>query len=255
MEVVGAAAVAVACLIGFGLVEKRAADPILPTRVLRDARVSGGVAVNLLGGGARVACFVLVALLLQQVLEYSPAIAGLAMLPTSLAGFAVSILVLPRALNRLGPQRVAVIGLVLLVVAHLLLAAVDNGDSYLLRVLPALVVAATGVAFSFTPTTLVISEGIAARNSGVSSGLASATAQIGGAIGIAVFGALDAASRAAVLEAGGTSLAAAEAGLQAANLAAAIAAAAAAVIAVLTFPALRMALTGRQRPVEAEDGG
>ena len=223
-------------------------------RLLRDARVSGGIAVNLLGGGARVACFVLVALLLQQVLNYGPALAGLAMLPTSLAGFAVSILVLPRALTRLGPQRVAAIGLLLLAVAHLMLAAVDNGDSYLLRVLPALVVAATGVAFSFTPTTLVISEGVAARNSGVGSGLASATAQIGGAIGIAVFGALDAANRTATLEAGGTSLAAAEAGLQAANLAAAVAAAMAAVIAALTFPALRAAFRGRRPTVEAGVG-
>jgi hypothetical protein len=133
---------------------------------------------------------------------------------------------------------VALIGLVLLALAHLIFATVDNGDSYLLRVLPALVIAAAGVAFSFTPTTLVISEGIAARNSGVSSGLASATAQLGGAIGIAVFGALDAARRAAVLQAGGTSLAAADAGLQAANLAAAAAAGLAAVIALLTFPAL-----------------
>ena len=254
VEVIAAAAVAVLCLIGFGLGEQRAADPILPTRVLRDARVGGGVAVNLLGGGARVACFVLVALLLQQVLEYGPALAGLAMLPTSLAGFAVSILVLPRALNRLGPQRVAVIGLLLLVGAHLMLATVDNGDSYLLRVLPALVIAATGVAFSFTPTTLVIAEGIAARNSGVSSGLASATAQIGGAIGIAVFGALDAARRTAVLGAGGTTLAAAEAGLHAAFLGAASAAAAAALVALVAFPAVRSTITRRPRPVEADAG-
>jgi MFS-type transporter involved in bile tolerance (Atg22 family) len=145
-------------------------------------------------------------------------------------------------------------GLMLLAVAHFMLATVDNGDSYVLRVLPALVVAAAGVAFSFTPTTLVISEGIAARNSGVSSGLASATAQIGGAIGIAVFGALDAARRAAVLEAGGTVLSAAEAGLQAAQLAAAIAAVVAAVIAVLLFPALRP-VTARRRRVEADAGG
>lgn len=254
VEALGGAAVAVACLIGFGFVERRTPDPILPTRVLRDARVSGGIAVNLLGGGARVACFVLVALLLQQVLEYGPGMAGLAMLPTSLVGFGVSILILPRALNRLGPQRVAVIGLVLLAIAHLMLAAVDYGDSYLLRVLPALVVAATGVAFSFTPTTLVIAEGIAARNAGVSSGLASSTAQIGGAIGIAVFGALDAARRAAVFEAGGSALDAAEAGLQAANIAAAIAAAGAVVIAVLTFPTLRVIWAGRRRRVEAEDG-
>jgi MFS-type transporter involved in bile tolerance (Atg22 family) len=161
------------------------------------------------------------------------------MLPTSVAGFLVSITILPRALDRMGPQRVALMGLVLLGIAHLIFATVDNGDSYLLRVLPGLVFAAAGVAFSFTPTTLVISEGIAAQNSGVSSGLASATAQLGGAIGIAVFGALDAASRAAVLQTGGTSLAAADAGLQSANLAAAAAAGLAAVIALITFPSLR----------------
>jgi len=248
IEVVGAAILAVACVIGFVVVERRAADPVLPTGVVRDTRVSGGIAVNLLGGAARIACFVLVALLLQQVLEYGPGLAGLAMLPTSVAGFLISVLVLPRALDRLGPQRVALIGLVLLVVAHLIFATVDNGDSYLLRVLPALVIAAAGVAFSFTPTTLVIAEGIAAQNSGVSSGLASATAQLGGAVGIAVFGALDAASRAAVRDAGGTSLAAADAGLQIANLAAAAAAGLAAVIALITFPALtttRMRATGR----------
>jgi EmrB/QacA subfamily drug resistance transporter len=240
VEVLCAALLAIGCLAGFVVVERRAADPVLPSGLLRDPRVSGGIAVNLLGGAARVACFVLVALLLQQVLEYGAGLAGLAMLPTSVAGFLISVLVLPRALSRLGPQRVALIGLVLLVGAHLILATVDNGDSYLVRVLPALVIAAAGVAFSFTPTTLVISEGIAAQNSGVSSGLASATAQLGGAIGIAVFGAFDAANRASVLQVGGSALAAAEAGLQIANLAAAAAAGLAAVIALLTFPELRV---------------
>jgi EmrB/QacA subfamily drug resistance transporter len=251
IEVVCAALLAVACVTGFVLVERRAADPVLPAGVLRDTRVSGGIAVNVFGGAARIACFVLVALLLQQVLEYGPALAGLAMLPTSVAGFLISVMVLPKALNRLGPQPVALIGLVLLALAHLIFATVDSGDSYLLRALPALVIAAAGVAFSFTPTTLVISEGIAAQNSGVSSGLASATAQLGGAIGIAVFGALDAASRAAVVQAGGTSLAAAEAGLQAANLAAAAAAGLAAVIALLAFPALRRTRTVGNRCEES----
>lgn len=239
LEVIGGAVAAAACLVAFLLVERRAADPVLAPAVLRDARVSGGIAVNLLGGASRVACFVLVALLLQQVLGYDPALAGLAMLPTSLIGFAVSILLLPRALTRLGPQRVAVIGLVLLAAAHLLLATVDVGESYALRVLPALALAASGVAFSFTPTTLVIAEGIAARNSGVSSGLASSTAQIGGAIGIAVFAAVDAANRAAAIDAGATALDAARAGAGWAFLAAAISAGLAVVVALCTFPSLR----------------
>lgn len=239
VEVVGAALLAIGSLAGFAAAERRSADPILPLAVLRDPRVAGGVVVNLLGGAARIACFVLVALLLQQVLEFGPGLAGAAMLPTSLAGFAVSTLLLPRALTRLGAQRVVLIGLLLLAIAHLMLSGVHNGDPYALRVLPALMFAAIGVSFSFTPTTLVIAEGVAARNAGVSSGLASATAQIGGAIGIALFGVLDASSRAGVVATGGTALAAAEGGLSTAHTAAALTALAAAAVAVLTFPALR----------------
>lgn len=239
IEVLGSAAAAVACLIGFAIVEKRNPDPVLALTALRDSRVAGGVVVNVLGGAARVACFVLVALLLQQVLEYSPGIAGLAMLPTSVTVFAISTMVLPRVLNRFGPERVAFAGLLLLTAAHLLLATIDNGVPYALRLLPALVLAAAGVAFSFTPTTLVIAEGMAARNAGVSSGLASSTAQIGGALGIAIFGAVDAANRVAILHAGGSPLAAAEVGLSAAHLAAAAVAAAGALVAIFSFPTLR----------------
>ncbi|MFN4001828.1 MFS transporter [Microcella sp.] len=236
LPVLAAFAVAGASLVGFVMVERRTVDPVLPLQAFRDARVAWGVVVNLLGGAARVAVFVFVALVLQQVLEYGPAIAGVAMLPTSLFGFAVSVFALPALLNRLRPERVAAFGLVLLAVAHLMLSRIDNGDPYLLAVLPALMMAAAGVAFSFTPTTLVIADGMAARNAGVSSGLASSTAQIGGALGIAVFGAIDAANRASALHGGDSSLVAAEAGLSAAHMTAAAVAGVAAVVALLAFP-------------------
>lgn len=245
VEVVVAILIAVAAGVAFVVIERRAADAILAPSALREPRVAGGVVANVLGGAARIACFVLVALLIQQVLEYEPAIAGLAMLPTSLAGFAVSTLILPRVLKRFGAEKVAVAGLGMLTVAHLLFATIDHGAPYVWRLLPVLLLAATGVAFSFTPTTLVIADGFAARKSGVSSGLASATAQLGGAIGIAVFGAVDAAGRAAALEAGGGALAAAEAGLWAAHLTAAAFAAGAVVVAVATWPGIRLSL---QRP-------
>lgn len=130
LQVLGALVLAVVAVVVFVVVERGSVDPVLPIAALRDARVAGGMVVNLLGGATRIACFFLVALLLQQVLDYGPGTAGLAMLPTSLAGFAVSTLVLPRALDRLGPQRVVLIGLLLLVVAHLLLSGVGRGDVY-----------------------------------------------------------------------------------------------------------------------------
>lgn len=66
LQVLGAVALAVACLAGFMVVERGSVDPVLQLAALRDARVAGGMAVNLLGGAARIACFVLVALLLQR---------------------------------------------------------------------------------------------------------------------------------------------------------------------------------------------
>lgn len=244
-ETVLAGLVVVGCLVGFVLVERRSADPVLPLATFRDMRVVGGIAANLLGGAGRIGCFVLVALLLQQVLQHEPGQAGWAMLPTSLAGFAVSTLLLPRALAVLGAGRVAVLGLVLLSVAHLLLASVRIGDAYLVNVLPALVLAAAGVAFSFTPTTLVIAEGLAARNAGAGSGLASATAQLGGAMGVAVFGMVDDGRRAVVSAAGGSALRAAEAGLSTAFVAAAVSAAAGAAVAASALALHR--LSARRR--------
>lgn len=239
VDVLVAVLVVVAAVVGFALAERRAPDPLLPLSALRDPRVSGGSIVNLLGGAARIACFALVALLLQQVLRFEPGVAGAAMLPTSLAGFVISSTLLPRVLRRFGPERVAFSGLVMLIAAHALFALVTPDTNYVIQVLPVLFLAATGVAFSFTPTTLVIADGVAARNVGVSSGLASATAQIGGAIGLAVFGALDAAARARVAEGGGSLLEAAHAGLSVAHSGAAVAAAVAAALAFVAFPGLR----------------
>src|SRR5690606_10331421 len=123
-RVLVAAVIAVLALAGFVAVERRTADPVLSLSVLGEGRVAGGIVANMLGGAARIACFAVVALLLQQVVQLSPSTAGLAMLPTSLAGFVVSTLLLPRTLTRFGPERTAVMGLAALVAAHLLLAQV-----------------------------------------------------------------------------------------------------------------------------------
>jgi len=247
-SVIVGAALAVVGLVVFVVRERFAADPVLPLGLLRDARVAGGVVVNALGGGARIACFFMVAILLQRVLEFAPGTAGLAMLPTSIAGFAVTALALPRLLARFGPERVVVAGLALLAAAHLLFAAGaraataaggaagPDASAYWWNVLPAMLLAAAGVAMSFTPTTLVIASGVPAARSGVASGLASSSAQLGGAMGVAVFTAVDAAARTEALAAGAAApLAAAGAGMSAAFTVAAIVAGAAATLAATWF--------------------
>ncbi len=242
---------AIACLVAFVLRERRAGDPVLPLGLLRDVRLSGGLVVNLLGGAARIACFFMVAMLLQQALRFDAAAAGLAMLPTSIAGFLVTSLALPRLLAQFGPPRIVVAGLVLLAAAHGLLAVVPASPSYPVHVLPALLLAAAGVAMSFTPTTLVIASGVPAERSGVASGIASSSAQLGGAIGVAVFTAVNAAAQAAAVADGVASLDAVRAGMTAAFTAASFTAGMAAALAALLLVVRR---SGARSPVTAGPG-
>ena len=108
------------------------------------------------------------------------------MVPTSLAGFAFSLALLPRVLRALGPERSLISGLVILAAGQLWLAHAPV-DSYVTAVLPALFLVAVGVAMSFTPTTMVIASAAPAAYTGLASGLAGSATQVGTALGTAVF--------------------------------------------------------------------
>lgn len=186
-EALGGAGISVGLSAYFILCERKAPDPILPLTLFRSRSVGGGILVGFLGGAVRVSTFVLSALYLQEVLKASPSVAGLAMIPTSVGGFIVSLLLLPRLLRTLGPERTLTVGLVLLAGGHFWLSRVPADIGYSVDVLPGLLVASAGVALSFTPSTMVIASGLAPEQGGLASGLATASSQIGAAIGVAVF--------------------------------------------------------------------
>jgi MFS family permease len=183
-------AVAVALVGAFIAIERRAAEPLVPLGLFTDRVVSTGVGLAVLGGAARASTFVLVALYLQQALHFDPRHAGLAMVPTSLTGFVVSLTLLPRTLRVLGPRRSLVTGLVVLAAGHLWLAYAPQGAGYPIAVLPGLLLAATGVALSFTPTTMVIASAVPDVHAGLASGLAGSATQVGSALGTSVFTAI-----------------------------------------------------------------
>lgn len=192
--VLAGAGLALGLVAAFVVVERRTPDPLVPLGLLGDRDVAAGLVLGVLGGAARASSFVLVALYLQQHLHLAPQAAGLAMVPTSLAGFAVSLALLPRVLRALGPARSIVVGLVVLAGGHLWLARVPAEAHYALDVLPGLLLVAAGVALSFTPTTMVVAAGVPAPQAGLASGLSSSSAQVGAALGIATFTAVAAAA-------------------------------------------------------------
>jgi len=186
-RVVGLFALSMVLMAAFVVLERRATDPLLPLELFRSRLLRRGTAVALLGGATRGSTFVLVALYFQQVLAMSPQQAGFAMVPTSLTGFAVSLRVLPRVLSAIGPLRSLVVGLVILAAGHLWLAYAPTDSGYVVAVLPGLLLVATGVALSFTPTTMVLASAVPATHTGLASGLAGASMQVGGALGTAAF--------------------------------------------------------------------
>lgn len=186
-HVVAATGAALILLVVFVRVERIVPDPLVPLVIFRSRVLSAGVVVAVLGGAARASTFVLVALYLQQTMLLAPAAAGLAMLPTSLTGLAVSMLILPRVLTALGPERSMALGLVILALGHVSLLRTPAEMLYLRDVLPGLLLVATGVALSFTPTTMVIAAAMPTERAGLASGLASSSTQVGASLGLAAF--------------------------------------------------------------------
>ncbi len=188
--VVASLATAAVLLVAFVILQRHTTDPLVPLELFRSRTLSTGVGLALLGGAARASTFVLLALYLQQGLGMAPQQAGLAMVPTPIMGFFVSLAVLPRVIRLLGPERTLVIGLVVLAAGQLWLSYAPRGAGYPIAVLPGLLLVATGVALSFMPTTMVVASAVRETHVGLASGLAGSATQVGAALGTATFTAI-----------------------------------------------------------------
>jgi DHA2 family methylenomycin A resistance protein-like MFS transporter len=186
--VVAAAAASVVLLVGFVAVEHSAADPMLPLGLLRRADFStANVVAGTMNLGTLGLLFVLM-LYLQAVQHRSALAAGAAVLPL----FLPLSLIAPaagRLTARVGPKLPMALGLVLAAAGVGLLVRVDPGSGYL-TLLPAMLLWGCGLGV-LTPA--VVAAAVAAlepERAGLASGMNNTARQAGGAVGIAVFGAV-----------------------------------------------------------------
>ncbi|MGW4469925.1 MFS transporter [Nonomuraea sp. NPDC004354] len=171
--------VGVLLLAGFVLVERRAADPLVPAGLLRTASVGVGNLVMLLLGMVWVGTFFFLPLYQQRVLGYSPLAAGLTQVPLALA-----LMLAPLAAGRLRAPLVP--GLVTLAAGLAWLARAPENGTFLADLLgPSLLVGA-GLGLAFVPLTALGVAGVPGERSGVAGGLINTTRQVGGALGLAV---------------------------------------------------------------------
>ena len=175
-------------LTGFIAWERVAAHPMLPLRFFADRRFSVGSAVVTVSFFVMFGFFFLFSLYLQLVRGYSPLDAGLATLPMAATFIVVSPRSAPLA-ERIGNGRTIALGLFIVGLGMAVFSRVGTDTPYVVLAL-ALVLLAAGMAISAAPATGSIMSAVPLAKAGVGSAMNDTTREVGGALGIAVFGSI-----------------------------------------------------------------
>ncbi len=172
----------------FVYVERRAASPMLPLQFFSlpgfNAAVVFGIIVNLTYYGV---IFVL-SLYLQQALGYSALRTGFAFLPLT-ATFIVSNVITGSLTARAGSRFPMILGALIGMLGYALLLRL-NAETSLPNMLPAFVLIPGGMGLAVPAMTTSILSSVPRERSGTASAVLNTARQTGGAIGVAVFGAL-----------------------------------------------------------------
>jgi EmrB/QacA subfamily drug resistance transporter len=188
-EVLGPGLGGVLLLVVFLLHEQRTAAPMMPLRLFRRGNFAvGNLETFVMYGGLSVTFFFLV-LFLQQIAGYDALQAGLALMPATLVMFALSRRV-GRLADRLGPRFFMGGGPLLAASGLLLLLRLDASPSYVVDVLPALLVFALGLTCTVAPLTAAVLADADESNAGIASGINNAIARVAGLLAIAAVGAV-----------------------------------------------------------------
>ena len=176
-------------LVSFPFLEARIRNPMVPLRLFASQQFSGANLTTFVVYAALSVTTFLLVLHLQQDLHYSALAAGTAFLP---AGILLIVFSAQAGAfgQRVGPQLPMTIGPILAAVGLVLLAGIRPGGSYLLSVLPGVVVFGVGLTITVAPLTAAVMAAVDAHHLGVGSAINNATARIGGLIAVAVVPAL-----------------------------------------------------------------
>ncbi len=172
-------------LIGFFFVEARSGHPMLPLSLFASRQFSGTNLVTLAVYGALGAVFFLLILQLQQVVGYGPVQAGVATLPVT----ALLLVISPRAgklASRIGPRVPLTVGPLVAASGVALLARIGTGSSYVLDILPPLVLFGLGMSITVAPLTATVMGSVESRHAGMASAVNNAVARTAGLVAVAV---------------------------------------------------------------------
>ena len=186
--IVGLLATGCLGLVAFLLVERRRREPMLALRLFRQPAFSSANIVALLVGFALLGFVFFNTLYFQAVQGYSPLQAGLRSLPNTLA-VVVMAPIAGRLASRFSYRVPVVAGLLLAAAALLLLTRIEVDTPYA-SLWWRLAMLGAGLGLTISPVTAAAVAAMPGAQAGVASALTNTSRQVGGALGIAVLGAV-----------------------------------------------------------------
>jgi EmrB/QacA subfamily drug resistance transporter len=180
--------VVVALMMWFVVIEQRAKDPIVPFELFRNRIVAVAVAVGFLAGIAMFAAITFVPLLAQGVLGATATEAGSFLTPLMLSWVLVSI-VGGRLLIRFGTRILVLIGLVLMLVGFVALATFTRDTPRMVMIVE-LILIGSGLGLVMLTLLIASQHSVPREQLGITTSLNQFSRSIGGALGVAILGAL-----------------------------------------------------------------
>ncbi|GAA4205281.1 MFS transporter [Microbispora amethystogenes] len=181
LAALGAAVVLAVILL---LVDRRAAEPLLPLAVLAGRERAGAFLDLVLLAAVLTSFLIYLVQYLQGVLHLDALRSGLAILPFGLA-LLVSTQILTSYIAKIGLKTRAVAGLVVVLAGVAWLTRLDGDSTYLTGVLPALVVMGLGVGVAIIPFNMIVLTTAPPEYAGVTAGVLQTALTIGGSLGLA----------------------------------------------------------------------
>lgn len=173
-------------LVAFWLVERRAADPILPLRLFRRRNFAAVNATTLVVYGAISGIFVYLTLYLQF-LGFSPLQTGLAELPVDIAMLVLGARFGTLA-GRRGPKPYLVAAPLMLAAAALTFLALGDRSDFWVAGIVGILLLSLGLAVLVAPITNAALTAAPAEETGTAAGVNSTLGRLGGLLAVAILG-------------------------------------------------------------------
>lgn len=186
-QILGLIALAVVSTVVFIFIESRATEPIIPLHVFKNRNFTLSTSMGFLLGLTMFGAMTFLPLYMQTVQHASPTVSGLLMIPLMI-GSTITSLIAGQLTTRTGRYKaLPIIGGAVMTVGLLLLTGLSISTTRLIM-MGIFVVFGLGMGFIMQTSTLIVQNSVEPGDMGVASSARMFFQQIGGSIGVSIFG-------------------------------------------------------------------